>query len=192
MFSIDRNNIEKISKENYEIIIGKTRNIKKFSAKQVEYNVKFKNIPSELIESLVMIEKLFKSVFRDITGFIKPDDKCKIYIDHPNFTDNIQTSFQKGRNLDADFIIDTIARLMQSGKILSLDEKLKFSVLIINNNTGGGGGIKRLGDYLCKKQCVVRIKEEQDDKLCALRAIILGISYINKGILETVFRKERL
>ena len=172
MFSIDRNNIEKISKENYEIIIGKTRNIKKFSAKQVEYNVKFKNIPSELIESLVMIEKLFKSVFRDITGFIKPDDKCKIYIDHPN----LQTSFQKGRNLDADFIIDTIARLMQSGKILSLDEKLKFSVLIINNNTGGGGGIKRLGDYLCKKQCVVRIKEEQDDKLCALRAIILGIS----------------
>ena len=36
----------------------------------------------------------------------------------------------KVRELDAQTIIDTIARIIQSGKI-SLDEKLEFSVLII-------------------------------------------------------------
>ena len=30
-----------------------------------------------------------------------------------------------------------------------------------------------------KKQCVVRIKEDKEDSLCGLRAIVLGISYVN-------------
>ena len=174
--------IQKISKENYEIAIAKTRLIKKFSAKQIEYNVRFKNIPADLIDSIKLIQQLFTSIVTDIRNFIQPDDRCKIYIDHPNFTDDIQTKFMKGLDLDAQMIIDTIARLMQSGKILNLDEKMKFSILIINNNKGGG--IKRVGDYLCKKQCVVRIKQEQDDNLCALRAIIVGMSLINKDDYE--------
>ena len=56
------NNIERISKANYEIIKNKTRHIKKFSAKQINYDIKFKNISNELIESINMIEILFKSV----------------------------------------------------------------------------------------------------------------------------------
>ena len=54
-----KNNIERISKANYEIIKNKTR---KFSAKQINYDIKFKNISNELIESINMIEILFKSV----------------------------------------------------------------------------------------------------------------------------------
>ena len=160
MYNLNNNNIERISKENYEIIKNKTRQIKKFSAKQINYDIKFKNISNELIESINMIEILFKSVIKDITDFLHPDDNIKVFIDHPNFSDDIQTKFMKVRELDAQTIIDTIARIIQSGKILSLDEKLEFSVLIINHNQGGAGGIKRVGDFLYKKQCVVRIKTE--------------------------------
>ena len=50
MLNLENNNIERISKENYEIIKNKTRHIKTFSAKQINYDIKFKNISNELIE----------------------------------------------------------------------------------------------------------------------------------------------
>ena len=136
------------------------------------------------MESLETVDKLFNAVIKDISQYIKPQDSIKIYIDHPNFTDDIQTKFQKGKDLNAKVVIDTISRLMQSGKILSLDDKLKFSVLIIREISGAG--IKRIGEYLYKKQCVVRIKEDKEDSLCGLRAIVLGISYVNNDNYEKV------
>ena len=128
--------------EYYEIIKGNTRKIKKYNSDQIEYYIKFKNVKSELLESLETVDKLFNAVIKDISQYIKPQDSIKIYIDHPNFTDDIQTKFQKGKDLNAKVVIDTISRLMQSGKILSLDDKLKFSVLIIRQISGAG--IKRI------------------------------------------------
>ena len=89
MYNLNNNNIERISKENYEIIKNKTRHIKKFSDKQINYDIKFKNISNELIESINMIEILFKSFIKDITDILHPDDKIKVFNDHPNFTDDI-------------------------------------------------------------------------------------------------------
>ena len=74
MLNLENNNIERISKANYEIIKNKTRHIKKFSAKQINYDFKFKNISNELN----MIEILLKSVIKDITDFLHPDDKIFI------------------------------------------------------------------------------------------------------------------
>ena len=66
-----------------------------------------------------------------------------------------------------------MTKLAQSGKILSLDDKLKFHVLIIHQIEGGG--LKRLGNFLLKKQSVVRIN------LCGLRAVIVGMSIDDKS-----------
>ena len=84
----------------------KQSNIKKFSAKLINYDIKFKNISNELIESINMIEILFKSVVKDITDFLHPDDKIKVFFDHPNFSDDVQTKFMKVQDLDAQTIID--------------------------------------------------------------------------------------
>ena len=120
MFS-ENNNINKISKEFYEIILGKTRIIKKYDSRQMEYIIKFKNIPNELIESLEMVENLFIKIIMDIKFHVKQEDSVKVYIDHPNFDcGDIQTRFHKGRDLDAHVLINAITRLAQSGKILSL------------------------------------------------------------------------
>jgi hypothetical protein len=155
---------DNISNQFYEIIIGKNRFIKKYDAR-LEYKVKFKNISSDMIESLQMIHDLFTQIINYIKCFVNPKDSVKIYIDHPNYDGgDIQTRFQKGSDLNADVVINSITRLVKSGKLLSLDEKLKFNILIINYLTGSG--LKRIADYLYKKLCVVRVKTSRDDNLC--------------------------
>ena len=72
-----------------------------------------------------------------------------------------------------------MTKLAQLGKILSLDDKLKFHVLIIHQIEGGG--LKRLGNFLLKKQSVVRIKKKRHDNLCGLRAVIVGMSIDDKS-----------
>jgi hypothetical protein len=138
---------DNISNQFYEIIIGKNRFIIKYDARQLEYKVKFKKIPSNMIESLQMIHDLFTEIINFIKCFVNPKDSVKIYIDHPNYDGgDIQTRFQKGSDLNSDVVINSITRLAQSGKLLSLDEKLEFNILIINYKTGSG--LKRIADYL--------------------------------------------
>jgi hypothetical protein len=40
--------------------------------------------------------------------------------------------------------------------------------------------VKRLDNFLCKKQSIVRIKSHKENKLCALRAIIVGKAISDK------------
>ena len=77
----------------------------------------------------------------------------------------------------------------QSGKILSLDEKLMFHVIIIHQIEGGG--LKRLGNFLLKKQSVVRIKKNSYDNLCGLRAVIVGMSIADKSDNYNTIRDSR-
>ena len=186
MFSNNLKN-DFISREHYEITINKERNIKKYSAKEVEYLVKFKNIPVDMIESLELIEKVFRSILRDIILYTRPRDKIKIFIHHPNLNEDIkmgrfQSNFINVSDIDPDFIIDTIVRLAQSGKIITLDERLTFNVLIINYIEGSGKrNNDRLDNYFYKKQCVVRIATNKYDSLCGLRAIIVGKAIADKS-----------
>jgi hypothetical protein len=51
--------------------------------------------------------------------------------------DNIQFKFAKANEISSDYIVDTLTKRAQSGKILTLDDKLEFSVLIIHQIKGG-------------------------------------------------------
>ena len=115
------------------------------------------------MESINLMNEIMHSIVKDLLITTKPNDTVKIFVDHEVLKDELQLKFMKAGKLSADYIIDAITKLAQSGKILSLDERMKFQVLIIRNNTGSGGDIKRLGQYLCKKQCVVKTKSNKDD-----------------------------
>lgn len=52
--------------------------IKKYSSEQFDYDVKFKNIPNEFVESLDLMEKIMHSIIKDILINTKPDDSVKI------------------------------------------------------------------------------------------------------------------
>ena len=78
---------------------------------------------------------------------------------------------------------------MNAGKMLTLNDRMKFNVLIIHQISGGG--LKRLGHFLLKKQSVVRIRTNKDDSLCALRAVIVGKGFADKCSDYNVVRDSR-
>ncbi len=51
---------------------------------------------------------------------------------------------------------------------------MSFNSLILRYLQGGGGSVKRLDNFLYNKKSIIRIKPHATNKLCALRAIIVG------------------
>jgi hypothetical protein len=108
-------------------------------------------------------------------------DTVKMYIDHEVLKDNVQFKFTKANEISSEYVINCLTKLAQSGKILTLDDKLKFHVLIIHQLEGGG--LKRFEHFLLKKQCVVNIMRNKFDNLCGFRAVLVGKVLLIKVII---------
>ena len=74
------------------------------------------------------METVMRSIVTTILSNTKPMDSVKIYIDQV-LKGNVQFKFAKASEISSEYIINCLTKLAQSGKILSLDEKLKFHVL---------------------------------------------------------------
>ena len=83
-----------------------------------------------------------------------------------------------------------ISKVVQSNKILTLDNNIIFHTLIVRYFSGGGPA-KRLDDFLYKKKTIIRIKAHKENKLCALRAIIVGKAICDKNPLYENIRDSR-
>ena len=55
-----------IPSDHYDLSLINVRNVKKFNAELLDYIVKFKNIPEEFSTSLLMMEKVMRSIVKDI------------------------------------------------------------------------------------------------------------------------------
>ena len=100
-------------------------------------------------------------------------DKIKINIDHPVLTEIIEKPFVLAEDLTSNNIMSEISKVVQSNKILTLDNNMIFHSLILRY-FHGGGPVNRLDNFLNKKQTIIKIKAHKENKLCALRAIIVG------------------
>ena len=169
-----------VTANNFEIVKTRERKISKFNADTVDYKVKFKNIPSEFIESTQYMMEIMGAIVKKLIINTKPRDSVRIYINHPVLTNPISLPFVQVMDLTADMIVNEISKVVQSNKILTLDNQISFHTIIMHSITGGGGGIKRLDKFLFKKQSVVRINANKDDSLCGLRAIIVGKAAADK------------
>ena len=170
---------DKIDTTNFEIIRSKNKTYRKFNSETSTYNVLFKNIPSQFIDSLVYIKDLMTLIVQNLLIYTSNKDKIKIIIDHPVLTEPIELPFVFSVDLTADMITNEISKIAQSNKVVSLDNNLTFHTLILRYLQGGGNK-KRLENFLFKKQTIVRISTRNDNKLCALRAIIVGKSICDK------------
>jgi hypothetical protein len=112
-----------------------------------------------LVKSLV--EKTYKN------------DKIRITIDHPVLTARIEFPFVFAEDWTSSMIMSEISKVVQSNKILTLDNNMTFHSLVFKY-LRGGGPVKRLEDFLYRKQSIIRIKPHFENKLNALRAIIAG------------------
>ena len=97
---------DKFSAKNFELVMSKNRRIEKFNADEITYQLKIKNI---------VLNEIMESLIRQLLIHTKPLDKVKIYINHPVLTENMQFKFAQACDLSAETIINTIAKLAQSG-----------------------------------------------------------------------------
>ena len=165
---------DKVESDNFEIIRSKNKIIKKFNTETSTYNIVFKNIPTQFIDSIVYMKKIMMTIVQNLLDYTSNKDKIKITIDHPVLTEPIELPFVFSEDLTANMITSEIGKVIQSNKILTLDNNITFHALILRYLRGGGGKVKRLENFLFKKQTIVRIVPRKDNNLCALRAIVVG------------------
>ncbi len=77
----------------------------------------------------------------------------------------------KREDLTTEMVLTRFFQVSQSKRDLKLDDKLQINTSIIDIIEGKGS---RFEDYVTKKRSIVEIKN--DDNLCALRAIVVGIA----------------
>jgi hypothetical protein len=59
-------------------------------------------------------------------------------------------------DLTSNMIMDEISKVIQSNKILTLDNHMSFNSLLLRYLQGGGGSVKRLDNFLYKKKSIIR------------------------------------
>ena len=127
------------------------------------------------------MSEIMHLLVRSLVKECKKKDKIKIIINHPVLSERIELPFVFCEELTSNMIMSEISRIAQSNKILTLDNNITFHTIVQRFFRGGGGGnVRRLDNFLCKKQSIVRIKSQKENKLCALRAIIVGKAISDK------------
>ena len=172
--------VDVIEDENFTFTKISHKKNQKFNTESTDYKIKFKNIPYEVHESLQYMMKIMVAILNEIVANTLSNDMIKIYINHPALDTPIVMGYVKAMYLDAELLMEEIAKVVQSNRILTLDDNMTFHTQIIHYLSGGGGRSKRLENFLFKKQSVIRIKSNKNDKLCALRAIVVGKAVADK------------
>ena len=165
---------ESASNSNFDLIKTNTKYNKKFYTRTTNYNVIFKNIPTEFIDSVFYMNEIMQLLVKSLIEECDRRDKIKIIIDHPVLTEPIELPFVIADDLTSSMIMAEISKVVQSNKILTLDNNMVFNSIVLRYLQGGGGTVKRLDSFLYKKQSIIRIKPHNNNKLCAIRAIIVG------------------
>jgi TPP-dependent 2-oxoacid decarboxylase len=127
-----------VSNNNFKIIIANVKNIKKFNVSTSNYQVVFKNIPSEFIDSIFYMNVIMQLLISKIVDKCDKRDKIKITIDHPVLSEIIELPFVQAEDLTSNMIMSEISKVVQSNKILTLDNNMIFHSLILRYFHGGG------------------------------------------------------
>ena len=98
-----------------------------------------------------------------------------IHMDHPELENPVNIPFMEINEITGEMIMNTISKVMQSKKSLTLDNKMNFKTTVFKKIIGKGSK-KGYMDYVFRKDCIVKVKHEEDN-YCLFRAIILGQVY---------------
>ena len=163
------------------------KKFKKFNIDRNNYQLKFKNLPNNFVDSVEYLSKVMHKVLEKFKARSHEDDRLSIYIDHPELSDPIHMPFMVMNEVSSDSIINNISKVMQSNKRLTLDDKLTFQTTIYRKKSGSGRK-QNVDDYLLKKDCIVHVKDEPDS-FCLLRAFVLGQAYADDKNLFQTYRR---
>jgi hypothetical protein len=74
---------------------------------------------------------------------------------------------------------------------LTLDNNMSVHALKLKYKSGVGGNVKRLDNFLYKKQSIIIIKSHRENNLCAIRSIIAGKAICDNDPYYVTIRENR-
>ena len=120
---------------------------------------------------------MFEHVLQEARGNLAGNDLGRVVIQHDGLHDPIVIPLQPWDQLNADVVMGTIEKVLNSNQNLTADESMDISIGSVELPKGGARKritkIKGKGNSLELKQSVITI--ENDDNLCMARAI--GVSW---------------
>ena len=121
------------------------------------------------------LHQMFDQVLNEARGDLAGNDLGRVIIQHEELHDPIVIPLQPWDQLNADLVIGTIEKVLNSNQNLSVDESLDISIGSVDLPKGSGGPRRRItkikgkNNSLQLKTSIVTI--ENDDQLCMARAI---------------------
>jgi hypothetical protein len=163
---------------NYFSVLDSSESTNKtFNCKQYKYNIKLNNKIDKFISTNTRIVNLFNQLYEFIKSKCSERDKVRVIFDHKDLEYPISCSLINFSEFSAQLMIDLIERVVQSRKTVTVDEKLKLIVTIAEVPVGSGLSIEN--HFTINRNCIINIVNE--DNLCALRATLVAIDYLNRN-----------
>lgn len=158
----------------YDLRVVTERNIPKFRTKSTTYKVIFKELEvRDLPKILKTLGLLFKSLIKDLTEFMKPEDLVRMSVQCPELDFPITIPFMKVAQLSTETLLKEIEQFV-------LDSSLEIEITHVNMPSSAGRKHKyvNLDRFLSEKQCIIRIQNR--DELCCARALVTAKARLNK------------
>ena len=166
----------------------------KFKCQQRVYNINFVDSSKTFAESTQEISRLFEQMHARFTEGLNPRDYIRMVFFHDSFKIPVSIPFVENSQLTPQLIIDKFEKVIQSYKNTTVNNNNSFSATVqIAKSISGGHKRKNLAkvqrkpnkkprnqltsyeDRYNNKSCIKTILNT--DKLCAVRAILLGKAY---------------
>ena len=125
------------------------------------------------------LHQMFEHVLQEARGNLAGNDLGRVVIQHDGLHDSIIIPLQPWDQLNADVVMGTIEKVLNSNQNLTVDESMDISIGSVDLPKGSGGPRRRItkikgkGNSLELKKSVITI--ENDDNLCMAR--VIGVSW---------------
>ena len=167
--------------KHFDYRVTHVRDNLKFKERTTEYELKFKDLPNDFHQ---LQQTLYESINEIIkVCFHKADTMVNLTIMHEGMNASggkpIGLPYMMKKELTAELVLAKFLIVSQSNKDLKIDDKLTIVASSVDIIEGAGNVPNRFNDFVIRKQSIIKIKN--NDQLCALRCIAVGIAFLNKN-----------
>ena len=159
-----------------KIVQVRDQYISKFKYTGKMFKVMFENLPPDFHQLNNIIYKCVEKILNLGFSTAKKNDRIRLVIEHPTLETPISFPYMLPAELTTELVLTTIAQISQSKKSVKFDENMTILTSIVNFPVGSGSN--SLTKYVNRKRSIIKIIN--DDKLCALRAILVGAALAEK------------
>ena len=174
-----------LEKDFYEKESVTKHHSKKFDMTATDHTIRFNSVLGELdlIESYERTQAIFDHLLNDVTQDMNKKDQVRFVLRSNQLDKPISLPFMSVEQLTSERLFFQFERVIQSNQDFRLNDTVTVDIIHVVAPQGSGKRSKRatldLREYLRKKGSVITINNN-DDKLCLARALVVAIARIEK------------